>query len=85
MVSIRKYIGEAIGWAGAVFSLLAFSLNSMGLISGQSVEYLGMNIIGCLFLIMYAASKKAHASYVLNTIFLLVAVIALVRVYMMQL
>ncbi|PKV63086.1 CBU_0592 family membrane protein [Pontibacter ramchanderi] len=79
MILIRKYMGEAIGWAGAFFSLLAFGLNSMGYTHGQSVEYLGMNILGCLFMIFYASSKKAHASYVLNTIFLLVAVIALVK------
>lgn len=81
MVSIQKYTREAIGWASAVFSLSAFTLNSMGFISGQSVEYLGMNIIGCFLMILYAVSKKAHASWVLNTIFLLVAVVALVRAY----
>lgn len=70
-----------MGWGGALFSLAAFSLNSMGLTHGQSVEYLGMNIIGCLFLIIYGLTKKAHASYVLNTIFLLVAVLALVKAY----
>ncbi|MFD3000448.1 hypothetical protein ACFS7Z_08765 [Pontibacter toksunensis] len=84
MVSQRKYVWEGIGWVGALFSLLAFSLNSFGVISSQSVEYLGMNIAGCFFMILYAVSKKAHASWVLNTIFLLMAVIALVRVYMMQ-
>lgn len=79
MTILRKYMGETIGWVGAFFSLAAFSLNSMGFTHGQSVEYLGMNILGCLFMIFYAVSKKAHASSVLNTIFLLVAVIALVR------
>lgn len=83
MVSIRKYIEEAIGWTGAFFSLTAFTMNSMAFISSQSVEYLGMNIIGCLFLIFYAVSKKAYASWVLNAIFLFVAVIALVKVYLM--
>ncbi|MCX2741715.1 CBU_0592 family membrane protein [Pontibacter anaerobius] len=84
MVSLRKYIGEAIGWTSALFSVTAFTLNSMGLVSSQSLEYLGMNIVGCFLMIMYAAAKKAHASWVLNAIFLLVAVIALVRVYVMQ-
>ena len=84
MAILRKYMGEAVGWGGALFSLAAFSLNSMGLTHGQSVEYLGMNIVGCLLLIFYGLTKKAHASYVLNTIFLLVAVIALVRAYFLQ-
>ncbi|QCR22748.1 hypothetical protein [Pontibacter sp. SGAir0037] len=84
MVLLRKYAWEGVGWLGAFFSLLAFSLNSFGFISSQSVNYLGMNIVGCFFLILYAVSKKAHASWVLNSIFLLMAVIALVRVYVIS-
>lgn len=84
MASQRKYVWEGIGWVGALFSLLAFSLNSLAAISSQSVEYLEMNIIGCFFMVLYAASKKAYASWVLNAIFLLMAVIALVRAYMLQ-
>ena len=84
MVSLRKYVWEGIGWLGALFSLLAFSLNSFGVISSQSVNYLGLNIAGCFCMILYAVSKKAHASWVLNAIFLLMAVIALIRVYMMR-
>ncbi|GHA62399.1 hypothetical protein [Pontibacter akesuensis] len=80
MVLLRKYAWEGIGWVGAFFSLMAFSMNSLGVISSQSVEYLGGNIIGCFFMILYAVSKKAYASWVLNAIFLLVAVIALVKV-----
>ncbi|WP_266204582.1 hypothetical protein [Pontibacter kalidii] len=81
MTPTRKYVWEGIGWIGAVFALLAFSLNSLNFISSQSVQYLGMQIFGCLLMALYGASKKAHASWVLNAIFLLVAVIALVRVY----
>lgn len=84
MVSLRKYAWEGMGWIGALFSLLAFSMNSLAVISSQSVEYLGMNIVGCFFMILYAVSKRAHASWVLNSIFLLMAVIALVRAYMMS-
>lgn len=84
MVSLRKFLWEGIGWMGALFSLLAFSLNSFNVVSSQSVQYLGMNIVGCFFMILYAGSKKAHASWVLNTIFLLMAIIALIRVYMMS-
>lgn len=84
MVSLRKYMGEVIGWAGAFFSLSAFSLNSLNIISSQSMEYLALNIIGCFFLIMYAVSKKAYASWVLNSIWLLMTAVALVRIYMLN-
>ena len=84
MELMRKYVWEGIGWIGALFSLLAFSLNSFNMISSQSVQYLGMNIAGCFLMILYAVSKKAHASWVLNAVFLLMAVIALVRVYIIS-
>ncbi|MBF9255801.1 hypothetical protein I2I11_21055 [Pontibacter sp. 172403-2] len=84
MMSLRKYLWEGIGWVGALFSLLAFSLNSLGAVSSQSVEYLGMNIVGCFLMILYAASKRAYASWVLNAVFLLMAVIALAKVYLIS-
>ncbi len=82
MVSIRRYMGETVGWVSAVISLSAFTLNSMGFISGQSVEYLVMNIIACFLMMLYAISKKAHASWVLNSIFMGVAVIALIKSFL---
>ena len=77
----RKYLLEASGWTGAVCSLAAYSLNSLGIIGSQSVTYLLLNIIGCAFLIRYAVSKKAYASWVLNGIWLLMTAVALFRVY----
>lgn len=73
---------EVIGWSGALASLSAFSLNSLNVIGSQSIQYLVLNILGCGFLIVYAFSKKAHASWVLNSIWLLMTIVALVRVYM---
>ncbi|MCX2682079.1 hypothetical protein OOZ15_19170 [Galbibacter sp. EGI 63066] len=84
MVQFRKYIWEIIGWIGSVFALLAFSLNSFDIISSQSMMYLGMYSLGCLLMGIYGFSKKAHASWVLNVIFLLMGVIVLIRVYVMQ-
>ncbi len=82
MLSLRKYLQEAIGWAGAFFSLTAFSLNSLNVISSQSMQYLLMNVLGCFFLIIYGVSKKAHASWVLNSIWLLITAVALVKVFL---
>lgn len=71
---------EVIGWSGALASLSAFSLNSFNVIGSQSIQYLVLNILGCGFLIVYAFSKKAHASWVLNAIWLLMTIAALVKV-----
>ncbi len=79
---IRKYVVEAVGWTGASFSLAAFSLNSLNIIQSQSVSYLLLNIVGCAFLITYAVYKKAHASWVLNTVWLLMTIVALLKVWL---
>ena len=81
MVQFQKYVWEVVGWIGALFALLAFSLNSFNVLGSQSVLYLGMYSVGCLLMAMYGFSKKAPASWVLNLIFLLVAIVALTRAY----
>lgn len=77
-------MAEAIGWTGAAASLCAFSLNSLNIIGSQSFTYLILNIIGCFLLIMYAVFKKAHASWVLNSILLVMTVVALLKVYLVH-
>lgn len=84
MVQLRKYLWEGIGWTGAFFSLMGFSLNSLNVISSQSVEYLMLNILGCFLMILYAVSKKAYASWVLNAIWLIMTALVLVKVYLMR-
>jgi fluoride ion exporter CrcB/FEX len=81
MFILKKYLLELTGWMGAIISLSAFTLNSLNLLSSQSIEYLLMNIIGCSFLIVYAVSKKAYASWVLNAVWLLITAFALIRIY----
>lgn len=80
----RKYMIEVVGWSGALASLSAFSLNSLNVIGSQSIKYLVLNIIGCGFLIAYAFFKKAHASWVLNSIWLLITIAALAKVYLLK-
>ncbi|RYY65318.1 MAG: hypothetical protein EOO12_07280 [Chitinophagaceae bacterium] len=82
MLFQRKAVLEAVGWTGAVASLSAFGLNSLNIIGSQSVPYLALNIVGCAFLIRYAFHKKAPASWVLNSIWLAITLVALVKAYL---
>jgi len=84
IVHQRKHVMEVIGWLGALASLSAFSLNSLNLITSQSMQYLVLNMLGCGLLIVYAFAKKAHASWVLNTIWLLITVVAMVKAYLLK-
>lgn len=78
----KEYLWEVTGWIGALFALLAFSLNSFNVLGSQSVLYLGMYSIGCLLMALYGFSKKAPASWILNLIFLGVAVFALLKIHL---
>lgn len=80
--SVHKYRNEAIGWIGAMFSLIGFSLNSLNLVSSQSIEYLSLNVLGCFLLIIYAIHKKAHASWVLNSIWIIMTLVAFAKAYL---
>lgn len=80
--AISKYKNEAIGWIGAMFSLVGFSLNSLNLVSSQSIEYLSLNVLGCFLMIIYAVHKKAHASWVLNSIWILMTLVAFAKAYL---
>ncbi|SDM48013.1 hypothetical protein SAMN05421823_11442 [Catalinimonas alkaloidigena] len=81
MMMLQKYVREAVGWLGAFFSLMAFALNSLSMLSSQSVQYLALNILGSFLLIVYAVLKKAPASWVLNAIWLLITAAALLKLY----
>lgn len=83
MLQLRKYLWEIAGWIGALFALFAFSLNSLGVIGSQSLLYLGMYSVGCFLMALYGFSKRAHASWVLNVIFLLMGVVAIIRAFLM--
>lgn len=66
-----------IGWAGAVVSLVAYSLNTQQIIASKSLVFLLMNVFGCSCLIFYTYRKKAHANVAINSIYLLITLIAI--------
>jgi fluoride ion exporter CrcB/FEX len=80
-VSSGKFIIDSLGWFGALASLLAYSMNSLNMIGSQSMEYLALNVIGCFFLIIYTYSKKAFANSILNSIWLFMTIIAMVKIF----
>ena len=41
-----EIIVEVVGWGGAVLILLAYLLLSTGKLTGQSLVYQGMNVVG---------------------------------------
>ena len=76
-MSKNKWFVSAIGWIGATTSLSAYSLNSHQIIQSRSFIYLLMNLLGCSFLMFYTYQKGAYANTVLNSIWLIVTLLAI--------
>lgn len=68
---------EIIGWAGVAFILVAYALVSFNVISNQHGLYQILNLIGALAIIIHSASKKDYQPILLNVIWALIAVFAL--------
>jgi hypothetical protein len=65
------------GWIGAFFILLAFWLLTHKVVHSHSYTYLGFNLIGGALLAFETWQKSSHASFVLNIIWMFVAIYGL--------
>ena len=71
---------EVVGWAGAVLILLAYLLLSVGRLTGQSLTYQGMNVLGAAGFVINGWWHGALPSAVLNVLWLLIGAIASLRI-----
>jgi len=71
---------EIVGWAGASLILLAYLLLSAGRLTGQSVVYQAMNVVGAAGFIVNGWWHGAIPSAALNVIWMLIGAIALWRI-----
>ena len=77
----RTKITEFLGWFGVILILLAYFLVSFGFVLAESLFYPLLNLVGSFFIIMETLSKKDYQPVVLNIVWLLIAVIAIVRLF----
>jgi len=75
---------EVAGWAGALLILLAYLLLSMGRVTGQSLLYQGMNIVGAAGFVINGWWHRALPSAALNVLWLLIGAIASWRIIRKQ-
>jgi hypothetical protein len=71
---------EVVGWAGAALILLAYLLLSAGKLTGQSLVYQGMNIVGAAGFVVNGWWHGAVPSAALNVLWLLIGAIASWRI-----
>ncbi|HEY4071336.1 MAG TPA: hypothetical protein VGM04_07255 [Sphingomicrobium sp.] len=71
---------EFAGWAGALLILFAYLLLSMGRLTGQSLTYQIMNIVGAIGFVINGWWHGAMPSAALNVLWLLIGALASWRI-----
>jgi hypothetical protein len=79
-VSAEQLVVEVVGWAGAALILLAYLLLSAGKLTGQSLIYQAMNVLGAAGFIVNGWWHRALPSAVLNILWLGIGVFASWRI-----
>ena len=71
---------EVAGWIGASLILLGYLLLSAGKLTGQSLTYQGMNVVGAAGFVVNGWWHGAIPSAALNILWLLIGAIATWRI-----
>ena len=81
---LTRWLVEIAGWGGAVLILLAYLLLSAGRLTGQSLTYQAMNVVGAAGFVINGWWHGALPSAVLNVLWLLIGAIASWRIIKRQ-
>jgi hypothetical protein len=79
-VTLLEIAVEVAGWAGASLILGAYLLLSMGKVTGQSMLYQWMNVVGAAGFIVNGWWHGAVPSAVLNVVWMMIGGVALWRI-----
>ena len=71
---------EVVGWGGAVLILLAYLLLSAGRLTGQSLVYQGMNVVGAAGFVINGWWHRAIPSTALNVVWMGIGAVALWKI-----
>jgi hypothetical protein len=80
-VSAGQLAVEAAGWAGALLILVAYVLVTVGRLTGQSLAFQWMNLLGAAGFIINGWWHHALPSATLNVVWMLIAAVALCRLW----
>jgi heme/copper-type cytochrome/quinol oxidase subunit 2 len=71
---------EIIGWYGTVAIVLAYALLSFGILNSDDLLYQILNGTGALGVVLISLSKKTYQPAVLNIIWTIIAIIAIINI-----
>jgi len=77
----KKFIlvGDICGWVGAAIVLTAYCLISFEIVRGSDMLYQLMNIVGSGLMMVLAIARSARPSIVVNLVWIIIGVIAVVN------
>lgn len=78
----KTIILETVGWGGTVMIVLAYFLISGSYVGADSSTYQLLNLFGAVFLGVSLLVKKAWPALALQLIWSVIAVVALVNIFM---
>ncbi len=70
---------ELIGWLGVSLVISAYLLNTLGILGSQALLYLVMNGAGAIGIMVHSYHRRDYQPLVLNMIWLLIAVLGIIR------
>jgi len=73
---------ELFGWYGTIAIIGAYAMTSFTIISPQSIIYQILNITGAIGIVSISLAKKTYQPAVLNTIWALVGVMVLLKIFL---
>lgn len=80
-MSAAQIAVEVVGWTGALLILLAYVLVTTGRLTGQSLAFQWMNLLGAAGFIVNGWWHGALPSTALNVVWMLIAAVALWRLW----
>ena len=75
-----EFAVEVAGWTGAALILFAYLLLSAGKLTGQSIIYQGMNVVGAVGFVINGWWHGALPSATLNVLWLMIGLFASIRI-----
>ena len=77
---LTRWLVEVAGWAGAVLILVAYALLAAGRMTGRSLNYQLMNVVGAAGFVINGWWHGALPSAALNVLWLLIGAVASWRI-----
>ncbi len=75
----KSEVAELFGWIGAILVLSSYALLSLDIVSGDSILYHSLVLIGSSALAIITYRHKAFQSLIVNVAFSFFAFLALIR------